>query len=444
MSAPTLISDSDLSGLLKNLYNNYREKVQNLVTPLFSQIQKAKAGGPRNLRWGGNGAYWDVVIGRPAGGTVSSAGYFPPDTFAVEKQANTGVARAYVTRQIDGLAFLGTKSKEAAFATIAEKTMSEIRDASSLLMQGALQGAGQGVLATVGTVTDSVTIIISNPYGVTGAGQGSLLVSVGDYLAFRSSTGTTLRTGKASVSAISVSGTNSTLTLSASCAITVADIVLKATTSDDSYAASAGVNQINGLVNISNRGNTATFQLLHALNASTYPIWDAVRLVAGTDTPDASQPTESDIWTLIKAVAGRSGKDAMLRPQEFLLLMTPGMAKGIMESTVGQRRFDANQFQTKIRAGYKAVNICGVDAFEDYYTPANTIYLIHLPSVAWVDAKDWGFVEFEGAGPWRWIAGRDAFETSYGYYGNFAALSRNAIGSITSYTNDATFFTHVI
>jgi hypothetical protein len=196
MAAPTLISDSDLSGLLKNLYNNYREKVQNLVTPLFSQIQKAKSGGPRNLRWGGNGAYWDVVIGRPAGGTVSSAGYFPPDTFAVEKQANTGVARAYVTRQIDGLAFLGTKSKEAAFATIAEKTMSEIRDASSLLMQGALQGGGQGVLATIGTVTDSVTIIVSNPYGVTGAGQGSLLISVGDYVAFRNSTGVTLRTAR--------------------------------------------------------------------------------------------------------------------------------------------------------------------------------------------------------------------------------------------------------
>jgi hypothetical protein len=283
---------------------------------------------------------------------------------------------------------------------------------------------------------------VSNPYGVTGAGQGSLLISVGDYVAFRSSTGVTLRSGKATVNSIAVSGTNSTLTLSASCAAVVADVVVKATTTDDSFAATAGVGQINGLINISNRGNS--YPTLHNLAASTYPIWDAVRLVAGTDTPDVSQPTESDIWTLIKAVAGRSGKDAMLRPQEFLLMMTPGMAKGIMESTVGQRRFDSSQFATKIRAGYKAINICGIDAFEDYYCPANTIYLLHLPSLAWVDAKDWGFVEFEGAGPWRWIAGRDAFETNYGYYGNFAALSRNAVGSITSYTNDTTFFTHVI
>jgi hypothetical protein len=443
MPGPTLISDADLSGLLKNLYTQYRQKVQNLVTPLYSQIQRAKAGGPRNFRWGGNGAYWDVVTGRPAGGNVSASGYLSQDTFAQEKQANTGVARAYVTRQIDGLAFVGTQSKEAAFATIAEKTMSEIRDASALLMQRELHGAGNGVLATVGTVTDSTHIIVSNPYGVTGAGQGSLLVSVGDYVAFRNSTGGTLRTGKAQVSTISVSGTNSTLTLSASCGVTVNDIVVTATTSDDSYAATSGVNQINGLINLTNRSNSYT--LCHGLNATDYPIWDGVRLVAGTDTPDASTPTESDVWTLIKAVAGRSGKDAMLRPQEFLLMMTPGMAKGLMDSTVAQRRFsDPAQFQTKIRAGYKAINICGVDCFEDYYCPANTIYLLHLPSLAWVDAADWGFVEFEGAGPWRWISGRDAFETSYKYYGNFVALARNAHGSITSYTNDTVFYTHVI
>lgn len=441
MPAPTVLSDSDLSGLLKNLYNNYREKVQNLVTPFFAQLQKAKAGGPKNIRWGGNGAYWDVVTGRPAGGTVSASGYFPPDTFAQEKQASTGVARAYVTRQIDGLAFLGTKTKEAAFETIASKTLQEIREASALLMEGALNGAGQGVLAVVGTVTDTVTAIVSAPYGVTGAGQGSLLLSPGDYIAFRNSTGATLR-GKASISSIAVSGTNSTLTLSASVTFSVNDIIVKATTSDDAFATTAGVNQINGLINITNRGNS--YGTLHGLAASTYPIWDAVRLVAGTATPDTTQPTESDIWTLMQSVKGRSGKDPFNRPDEFLFMTTPGMAKMLMESMVGQRRFDSADFAKNIKGGYRAVNICGIPCFENYYVPAGTIYLLHLPSMAWVDAKDWGFVEYEGAGPWRWVQGRDAFETSYGYYGNFAALARNALGSITGYTSDTTFFSHVI
>lgn len=442
MPAPTVITDADLSGLLKNLYNNYREKVQNLVTPLFAQLTKAKQGGPKNLRWGGNGAFWDVVTGRPAGGTISVGGYFPPDTFAQEKQANVGVARAYVTRQIDGLAFLGTKTKEAAFESIASKTMSEIREASSLLMEGALNGAGQGVLATVGTVSSTTVIIVSNPYGVTGAGQGSLLISVGDYIAVRDVTGATLR-GKSNVASIAVSGVNSTLTLTSVIAgMAATDIVVKATTTDDAYASVAGTGQINGLINVTNRGNA--YATLHGLSNATYPIWDAVRMVAGTDTPDATQPTESDVWTLMQRVKGLSGKDPFTRPTEFLMMMTPGMGKLLMESFVGQRRFDNSDFAKEIKGGYRAVNICGIPAFENYYCPAGTIYLIHRPSLAWVDAKDWGFIEYEGAGPWRWIQGRDAFETTYGYYGNLAALARNAHGSITSYTSDTTYYSHVI
>ncbi|MFM2126352.1 MAG: hypothetical protein RL328_2803, partial [Acidobacteriota bacterium] len=39
MPAPVVISDSELTGLLKNVYSQYRVKVQNLVTPLLAQLQ---------------------------------------------------------------------------------------------------------------------------------------------------------------------------------------------------------------------------------------------------------------------------------------------------------------------------------------------------------------------------------------------------------------------
>jgi len=123
MPAPTVITDTELTGLLKNVYSQFREKVQNLVTPLLAQLEKGRAGGPRNMRWGGNNVFFDVVVGRPSGATFSSAGYFPPDTTATEVQGNVGVVRAYTTRQVDGLAFVGTQSKDAAFTTIAKKTM---------------------------------------------------------------------------------------------------------------------------------------------------------------------------------------------------------------------------------------------------------------------------------------------------------------------------------
>lgn len=437
MPNPTVITDSELTGLLKNVYAQFREKVQNQVTPLLAQLQKAKAGGPRNLRWGGNNVFFDVVIGRAAGASFSPGGYFPPDTTAREVQANVGVVRAYTTRQIDGLAFVGTSSKEAAFTTIVKKTMEEIKDASRLLMQQALHNKSDGVVAIIGTASSTTSIIVASPYGVSGAGQGALLISVGDNIAVLDTSSADAVLGRAQVTAVSMSGDNATLTLdSAISGMAATDKIVKATASDTSFNGA-----MNGLISITNRG--AAYDTLHNIDASTYSIWDAIRQTAGTDTPDAAQPTESDIWQLITTIANRSGKDALSNPKDFLLMTTPGLQKKLMDSMVGQRRFDASEFATEIKGGYKAVSVCGIPCVQDYYVPAGTIYLLHIPSLAWVDAKDWGFVEFEGAGPWRWLNGRDAFETTYGWYGNMATLARNAHGSITGYT-DTFRATHLV
>jgi len=437
MPSPTVITDAELTGLLKNVYSQYREKVQNLVTPLLAQLQKAKAGGPRNMRWGGNNVFFDVVVGRPSGSTFSQSGYFPPDTTASEVQGNVGVVRAYTTRQIDGLAFVGTQSKDAAFTTIATKTMEEIKEASTLLMQQALHNKADGVVALIGTASSTTSIIVSSPYGVSGAGQGGLLLSVGDYIAVLDTSSSDAVLGRAQITAISNSGDNATLTLgTAISGMAATDKIVKATASDTSFNSA-----MNGLINITNRGGS--YASLHNVSASSYPIWNAVRMTAGTDTPDANQPTEDDLWVLIQKIAGVSGKDAQLRPKEFLLMTTPGLGQKLMQSFVAQRRFDANGFDTTIKGGYKALQVCGIPMVTDYYVPAGTIYLLHIPSLAWVDAKDWGFVEFEGAGPWRWIQGRDAFETTYAWYGNLACLARNAHGSITGYTDTARF-SHVV
>ncbi len=437
MPSPTVITDAELTGLLKNVYSQYREKVQNLVTPLLAQLQKAKAGGPRNMRWGGNNVFFDVVVGRPSGSTFSQSGYFPPDTTASEVQGNVGVVRAYTTRQIDGLAFVGTQSKDAAFTTIATKTMEEIKEASTLLMQQALHNKADGVVALIGTASSTTSIIVSSPYGVSGAGQGGLLLSVGDYIAVLDTSASDAVLGRAQITAISNSGDNATLTLGTAIAgMAATDKIVKATASDTSFNSA-----MNGLINITNRGGS--YASLHNVSASSYPIWNAVRMTAGTDTPDANQPTEDDLWVLIQKIAGVSGKDAQLRPKEFLLMTTPGLGQKLMQSFVAQRRFDANGFDTTIKGGYKALQVCGIPMVTDYYVPAGTIYLLHIPSLAWVDAKDWGFVEFEGAGPWRWIQGRDAFETTYAWYGNLACLARNAHGSIVGYTDTARF-SHVV
>lgn len=437
MAAPTLMSDTALAGLLKNVYTNHRVKVQNLTCQLLAQLERAKSGGANRMRWGGNGVFWDIVSGRPSGGTFSPGGYFPADTTAAEKQASSGVARGYITRQLDNLAVVGTQSAASAFESVVRKTMEELKDASRLLLQGAIHGAGDGVIGLVASVTSPVQFTVTSPYGVSGAGEGGLLINPGDYIAIRSPDGATLR-GKGQVTSVANSGTTATVVTPSIAGVTAADVIVRATASDDSYSATLGVNVFNGLIGITNRGGS--YGVLHGLSAATTPIWDAVRLVAGTDVGDASQPTEGDIWVLIQKVAGKSGKDAFMSPDEFFLLTTPGIAKKLGDSLVGQRRFDASDFAKKVKGGFKAVEICGLPCLTDYYVPAGTIYLIHKPSMAWVDAADWGWVDEES--PMRWMSGRDAREYTYRIYANLVALARNSHGSITGYT-DTTFFSHV-
>ena len=426
---PLVISNTDISGVLKNIYEQFRVNAFPKLTPLLAQIKKSKPGGPERMQWGGNGVYWDVVLTRPVGMTASDAGYFPPTAVAVEKQANMGIKRTYVTREIDSLAIQGTQSAQAAFIPLARKVVMEAMDAAQLGQQEVLHSNALGIKAVVDSVTNTTTIVVDNPYGIADCGRGGLLLDQNMYIAVLDSTGATLR-GRATITAAVQSSSADTCTLTLSPAISgmaATDIVVAATTQDSSYNAMP-----NGLTNISNRGGS--YASLHGLSSSTYPRWDATRLVAGTDTQDANQPSEMDVWELATRVANRSGKNPKTNPGEFLLLTTPGIEKKLAESFLGQRRWDMGSKVT-LKGGFEGINIAGLPLVSDFWCPAGTLYLIHVPSLTWVDRQDWVKLSYEDSGPWRFISGRDAYQINFGAYWNFGVIQRNAHGMITGYTD---------
>jgi hypothetical protein len=426
-SDPLLITDTDISGVLKKMYSGFRTKVFPIVTPLMANIEKGTAGGPRNLRWGGEGVVFNAVLTRPVGMTASTAGYFPPSSVAVEKQGTIPIKRLYVNRRIDGLAIAGTATKEAAYVALGRKIIEEAKDAAKLGMQEVGHGNGLAIKAVLASSADTTHFVATSPYGIASAGKGGLLLDVGMYIAVLDTTGVTVR-GRATITNVANSGDNATVTLDTAVAGMVAtDIVVAATTSDTSYNSFP-----NGLVNITNRGGS--YNSFLGIDASTYARWDAVRLAAGSNGIDANNPSEMDIWELATQVAGKSGKDAKLKPKEFLLLTTPGLEKKFAEQHLGQRRWMSENNPT-IKGGFKAVQICGIPMVSDFWCPAGTVYLVHLPSLLWVDAKDWGQVQYESAGAWRWVSGRDAFETNWATYVNLATVQRNSHGSITGYTD---------
>ena len=427
MPSPLMITDAEISGVLKRVYAGFREKVFPISTPLLANIEKGKPGGGRSIRWGGEGVYFDVVLTRPVGMTASDAGFLPPDSVAVERQANVGIKRLYVTRQIDGLASNGTQSKEAAFVSLARKILEEAKDASKLGMQEIAHGDGKGIKAEITVVTDTTHVTVQKPFGYANAGQGGLLVDQDMYVAVLDQSGGFAVLGRTRISAVANTGDNCAVTFGTAVAgMAAGDILVAATTTDTSYLSFP-----NGLGNILNRGGS--YNALHGIDAGTFARWNTVRLDASTTFP-GENPNELHIWELATRVAGVSGKNAKEKPRDFLLLTTPGIEKQLAESFLGQRRFDAAS-QITLKGGFSAVNICGIPVVSDFWCPAGTVYLVHLPSLLWVDAADWQPVEYESAGNWRFVSGRDAFETSFKAYINLATAMRNAHGMIFGYTD---------
>lgn len=440
MPNPTVITDSEITGVLKNVYSDIRTEIFPRSTPLLANVKKGVKGGAANLTWGGNGIYGDAVLTRPVGLNASQSGYLSKDAAATEKQFLLGIKRLYVTRQLDGLVIKGTDSKEAAFISIARKVLGEAKAAFELGMQEVLHGDAKGIKAVVASSADTTHCVVTSPYGISGAGRGGLLLDIGMFVAVYDTTLATKR-GTATITAATNSGDNCSLTFdTAVTGLAATDVIVSA--SPISGGDTSLNNYPNGLINVTNRGNS--YQSLHSLSAATAGAqrWDTVRMVAGTDTADVNQPTEMDIYDLIMKVAGRSGKNARSTPKEFLLLTTPGIEKKLAESFLGQRRFMAEN-QVELEGGFTGVNICGVACVSDVWCPRGTVYLVHLPSLLWVDAKDFGQVQFEDSGAWRFISGRDAFETSFGVYMEFGTSNRAAHGSITSYT-DTTDYGFVI
>lgn len=422
------INDAEISGVLKTLYANYREKVFPIITPLMANIKRAGPGGPRAMRWGGNGVNFNVVLGRPVGFTASSLGWLPNHAQAEEKQATVDIKRVYVTRQIDGLAIFGTQNKQAAYIALAQKILEEAKTAAQLGMQETLHGDGQGIKGLITVVNSTTSIDVASPYGIASSGQAGLTLDKGMYVAVLDTGSGNAVLGRATITAITHSGDTATLTLDTAIAgMAPTDKVVACTTQDTSFQSFP-----NGLTNILNRGGS--YNDLHNLSAATYSRWNTTRLTAGTDTPDANQPSEQDIWELMTRVAGRSGFDARMKPGEFLMVTTPGIKKKLADQFFGQRQLGPSDFQN-IKGGFKAITICGLPLIDDLWCPAGTIYLIHTPSLAWVSAKDFGQLQYESAGAWRFVDGRDAYQINWGEYLNVATVNRIAHGMITGYTD---------
>jgi hypothetical protein len=171
---------------------------------------------------------------------------------------------------------MGTESKEAAFYALGRKVVEEALNAARLGQEEILNGAGTGVKGVVASTADTTHCVVTDPYGVSGAGQGGLAARRRDadrgaghharHCAWPCNDHCATNTGD-----------NVALVLDTAVVGMVATDKLVACTDNDTSANAVP----NGLCNSLNRGGA--FASICGITQATFARWDTTRLVAGTD-----------------------------------------------------------------------------------------------------------------------------------------------------------------
>ena len=178
----------------------------------------------------------------------------------------------------------------------------------------------------------------------------------------------------------------------------------------------------------------ATDRAAAAVSAANYGNWDSLHYTAGTQVDTTCQ--EMDIWDLATKLFTQSAHNATSDPAEYLIVTTFGIGKQLIQSVLSQRTMPiTGDSKIRLPGGYVCDTILGIPMVMDPYCPLGTLYLLHLPSINWVDALDCAPVQSENSGTVRFVAGADAYEISMATYMNTMTKQRNAHGSIIGYTD---------
>ncbi|HMO85508.1 MAG TPA: hypothetical protein PKC18_11385 [Lacipirellulaceae bacterium] len=324
-------------------------------------------------------------------------------------------------------------SKEQAHIAMAKKILGELKDAAKLGMQEMIHGDGSMVKALVGTVHGQDDVTFVSPYGQVNTGQAGLMLHEGGHYAVLDADNSNAVLGKFVAGAPANTGDACRITWTTGniAGMAAGDKVVPCTDNDTAF--DSGVQGAMKLLNWG--GNYA------ALDGITHSRHDPRRLTAANHSYNGSTPVDMDLWRLFTAVGTFSGVHPQEKPNEFLAITTHGMLEHLANSFYGGRQWTMSE-QVELKGGFKGVRVCGVVVTPDSYTPAGAIELFHTPSLAYVDAKDWGAVEYQNSGTWNQIPNRDAYETSIGTYVNISAPRRNTHGLFTGFT-DTLRYTHV-
>lgn len=418
MLDPTVLAD--LTAVTKEVHSQFFEDVFPYMTPFLAQIKRMN---PKRLRYGGTKVNFAIRAGRRGGFVTSAAGNLPNGGNAPKLRGEVGITRSYIKQELDGLALAATEANEASYEQLAKMSLDETFYEIQLNLSRILHGDSRGVRAIITVVTDVNNITVNHALGRVDAGPGAAHLAVGDQVAARSSNGITLR-GRALITTLTpnAAGTAAVVLGGAGIAGMVAnDILVGATDVDDSYGAEA-----NGMLSIIDPDDA-----LAGFENITHPLWKAQKRTAENGLVD-----ELEIMKLLYTQKAKGGIDPTMNKDEYLLMCSSGMLIQYASDLLGERRFERNY---ELKGGWKAMEVAGLPLLDDPDCPRGLLYSIHVPSLAWVDLRQFGKLKYGDSTAWIQSTQKDHFECTLRSYWNLAALVRNTHGVLKGITDTADF-----
>jgi hypothetical protein len=405
---------STVDAILKDDYKEYLDNL-NSANFILSQIEKRKDTVQGRI------ARHAVHLGRSSGvGARAENGTLPTAGNQAFATVPVPVRYVYGRIQLSGPTIKQAVSDRGAFIDALDAEMEGIKNDAMKDVNRQLWGTSNGVIATCGTTSASVTVVLASTTGTTALRQlffdGGMVVDIGTVAS---------PTSVASARTVSaVDETNKTITISGAVVTTSSsNFVFRAGAggaSSNTGAPGDGQIELTGLQTIVD--DTA---VLHTINPSSQPKWKSyVNSNSGTNR----SITETLITGSIMKTLTNSGK------KPSLLVSAEGVNLAISNLLLSLKR---NMEQTNLKGGYAGIQFYspsvsgkGDEAptaiYADFDCPNNKLYGINPDVLVYHQVGDgFQFMDLDGAVMNR-KPDTDAYEATLYAYGELACKQRNA------------------
>jgi hypothetical protein len=393
---------SSIAGGLKNVYDSYIERAQNLAPKTVEQFAKSL----KKYSNGGNGYFGAINdSGNESGGAINEEEVFR--TIDAESYLQWKVIPKVVVWpiQFSGLVSAAAQGDEESFANLVVDALDRARDRLLSDENRQFFGYGQGVMA--------------QPAGAVASNLLSFTVASVQYLRknqvvdlYQTAGGTAITTG---LRISYVDHVNSVVGFSVSVgtALTAGNVICKQNMYVNAPTDGKEMMGLRGIVD-----DSTDLQTFQNIDASATREWRARRIAAGgaNTTSDLLQRLIDDV-----AIMSPDGDEP-----DMLLAHTVQKRK-YLDLVVPQKRFaDGN-----MDAGYSKISFNGKEFTFDKDCQTDTIYALKKDKIRKFELEAIGMGKHEGSDTFLRAINQDVFQAYWRHYCNYGTSSRLSHGKIT-------------